>query len=35
MPSLWENLRFAGGNPDQAGQGYDENQGAESQDMVI
>ena len=35
MPSMWENLLFAGGNPDQAGQGYDENQGAESQDMVI
>jgi len=35
MPSMWENLRFAGGNPDQPGQGYDENQGSESQDMVI
>ena len=35
MPSFWENLRFAGGNPEQAGQSYDENEGSESQDMVM
>jgi len=35
MPSFWENLRFAGGNPEQAGQSYDENEGNESQDMVM
>ncbi len=35
MPSFWENLRFAGGNPEQAGQSYDENEGNESQDMVL
>ena len=35
MPSFWENLRFSGGNPEQAGQSYDENEGSESQDMVM
>ncbi len=36
MPSLWEHLRFAGGaGEDHPGQSYDENQGAESQDMAM
>ena len=35
MPSIWEHLRFAGGSPDQPGQGYDEQEGAESQDMAM
>ena len=36
MPSLWEHLRFAGGEgEDHPGQSYDANQGAESQDMVL
>ncbi|HZA24834.1 MAG TPA: dienelactone hydrolase family protein, partial [Dehalococcoidia bacterium] len=35
MPSFWENLRFAGAKEDEPGQSYDENRGAESQDMVL
>ncbi|MCI0859968.1 MAG: dienelactone hydrolase family protein, partial [Chloroflexi bacterium] len=35
MPSFWENLRFSGGNVDQPGQSYDENEGSENQDMVL
>jgi carboxymethylenebutenolidase len=36
MPSIWEHLRFAGGQgDDHPGQSYDEQQGAESQDMAM
>ena len=36
MPSFWENLRFSGAKPsDQPGQSYDEDAGAESQDMFL
>lgn len=35
MPSFWDNLRFGGAEEGQAGQNYDENFGAESQDMVL
>ena len=35
MPSLWEHLRFAGAEEGDAGQSYDSNFGAESQDMAM